>query len=150
VAEIEHLGSNGNGNGNGNGHHAEEPALPATRETETLVVKLNAAARDLVEALEGRIPAELEQRYVAGERKAYVHHLFLQRGAKAVKEMKARYAGERIVKGRVDSYIRLFERLLDAIAETEDSAVLVDACLASESGKVYLQLAQASGRVARE
>jgi hypothetical protein len=40
-----------------------------------------------------------------------------------------------------------FERLLDRIADAPRGQELVDACLASESGKVYLMLAQASGRV---
>ena len=36
---------------------------------------------------------------------------------------------------RVDSYIRLFERLLDTVAEAPKGNQLVEACLASESGK---------------
>ena len=52
-----------------------------------------------------------------------------------------------MVRGRVDAYMRLFERLLDTFAETPQGDQLVDACLASESGKLYLLLAQASGRI---
>jgi hypothetical protein len=55
-----------------------------------------------------------------------------------------------MIRGRIDAYLRLFERLLDAISESEDGAVLVDACLASESGKVYLLLGQVSGRAAKD
>jgi hypothetical protein len=133
---------------NGDAGAFSDPLEGASREAETLVTKLNAASRDLVEALEGRLPADLEQRYAAGERKAYVHHLFVKRGASFLKQTKARYANERMIRGRIDTYVRLFERLLDAIAESEDGSVLVDACLASESGKVYLLLGQIAGRVA--
>jgi hypothetical protein len=129
---------------------SDGPLEGASREAETLVAKLNAAARDLVEAMEGRLPADLESRYGTGDRKVYVHHLFLKRGASFLKQARTRYANERMVRGRIDAYLRLFERLLDAISESEDGSVLVDACLSSESGKVYLLLGQVSGREAKD
>ena len=58
-----------------------------------------------------------------------------------------RYESERLIRDRIDGYVRLFERLLDTVSETPQGEQLVDACLASESGKLYLMLAQASGRL---
>ena len=119
----------------------------APRETETLVAKLNAAARDLVEALDGTAPAELESQYAAGEGHVYTHHLYLRRGNKMLKEVASRYERERQVRGRLDAFVRLFERLLDTVSEGPRGEDMVDACLNSESGKVYLLLGQASGRL---
>jgi hypothetical protein len=138
----------------------EETKLPATRprkkadsgsitrETEALVGKLNASARDLVEAIDGKLPSDLERRYAAGEQHVYTHRLYQGRGKKMLELLVDRYENERLIRDRIDAYVRLFERLLDTVSETPQGEQLVDACLASESGKLYLMLAQASGRLA--
>jgi hypothetical protein len=64
-----------------------------------------------------------------------------------LKEVASRYERERQVRGRLDAFVRLFERLLDTVAEGPRGEDMVDACLNSESGKVYLLLGQASGRL---
>ena len=129
------------------GGNGRNKAAAPPRETETMVAKLNAAARDLVEALDGSTPSELESQYAAGEGHVYTHHLYLRRGNKMLKEVASRYERERQVRGRLDAFVRLFERLLDTVAEGPRGEDMVDACLNSESGKVYLLLGQASGRL---
>jgi hypothetical protein len=137
----------------------DDASLPATRqrkksdsgavsrETEALVGKLNSAARDLVEAIDGKLPADLERRYNNGEQHVYTHRLYQGRGKKMLELLVDRYGSERLIRGRIDGYVGLFERLLDTVSETPQGEQLVDACLASESGKLYLMLAQASGRL---
>jgi hypothetical protein len=51
------------------------------------------------------------------------------------------------MRGRVDSYIRLFERLLDTMNSAPGGEQLVEACLASESGRIYVMLAEMAGRI---
>ena len=118
-----------------------------TREAETLVRKLNAAAREIVEAIDQELPRDLEKRFSAGETEVYTNNLLEDRSRRLPKLIERRYRDERLVRGRVDAYVRLFERLLDTFAETPQGDQLVDASLASESGKLYLLLAQASGRI---
>ncbi len=118
-----------------------------TREAETIVRKLNAAARDLVEAVDQDLPRDLEKRFSGGEGDVYTRNLLEDRGRGLPKLVERRYKSEKLVRGRVDAYVRLFERLLDTFAETPQGDQLVDASLASESGKLYLLLAQASGRI---
>jgi hypothetical protein len=118
-----------------------------TRDAEALLRKLNGAARDLVEAIDNELPRDLERRFTAGEGDVYTHHLVENRGARLPRTVERRYKAERLVRGRVDAYMRLFEKMLDAFAETPQGDQLVDASLASESGKLYLLLAQASGRI---
>lgn len=134
---------------NGADRKAKAPPLSRalTHEAETLVRKLHAAARDIVEALDTDLPRDIEKRFAAGEDDVYTQNLLSDRGRRLPKLIERRYAGERLVRGRVDAYVRLFERLLDALAETPQGDRLVDASLASESGKLYLLLAQASGRI---
>lgn len=118
-----------------------------SRETEALVAKLNAASRDVYEALQGGLPKDLEKTYREGVTQVYTHRLFQGRGRKLMDQVRTGYRDERLVRQRVDGFIRLFERLLDTIAATEAGEELVDQCLASETGKVYLMLAEAAGRV---
>jgi hypothetical protein len=121
-----------------------------SRETESLMQKLNGAARDLVEAIDGSLPGELERRYGAGESHVYTHRLFEERGPMMRRSIRKRYHDEKVLRGRVDAYVRLFERLLDTVSETSQGDQLADACLASESGKLYVMLANASGRINAE
>ena len=122
-------------------------ANSVSRETESLVMKLNASARDLVEAIDGKLPADLERRFDHGEQHVYTHRLYQGRGKKMLELLTDRYQSERLMRGRIDAFARLFERLLDTVADTAQGEQLVDACLASESGKLYLMLAHASGRL---
>jgi hypothetical protein len=122
-------------------------AAGVSRETEALVMKLNASARDLVESIDGKLPADLERRFDHGEQHVYTHRLYQGRGKKMLELLTDRYQTERLIRGRIDAFARLFERLLDTVADTAQGEQLVDACLASESGKLYLMLAHASGRL---
>ncbi len=115
--------------------------------TQQLVDKLNAASRALVEAVEGKLPPELEQRYAAGEEHVYAQRLYQMRNNRLQKDVPRRYRNEKQVTNRVNTFLRLFENLLDTVADAPRGNEMIDACLASESGKVYIALAQATGRV---
>jgi hypothetical protein len=112
-----------------------------------LTRKLNGAARDIVEVIDSELPRDLEKRFTGGESSVYTHHLLHNRIGRLPRIVERRYQDERLVRVRVDAYMRLFERMLDAFAETPQGDQLVDASLASDSGKLYLLLAQASGRI---
>jgi hypothetical protein len=58
-----------------------------------------------------------------------------------------RYKQDRVLKSRITGYVRLFEKLLDTLTEMPGGAETVDAVLASQSGDVYVMLAEASGRL---
>jgi hypothetical protein len=133
---------------NGGDAKAKPKLSPSlTREAETLLRKLNSAARDIVEAVDSELPRDLEKKFTGGQSGVYTQYLLENRGARLPRIVERRYKTERLIRGRVDAYMRLFERLLDTFAETPQGDQLVDASLASESGKLYLLLAQASGRI---
>ncbi len=117
------------------------------REMEVLVDKIHASARDLVEAIDGILPRDLEKIFAGGERGVYTRRLFESRGKRPQMMIASRYGKEPLVRGRIDSYIRLFERLLDMMSSAPKGENMVEACLASESGKIYLMLAEAAGRI---
>jgi hypothetical protein len=123
-------------------------ALPdVSKEMETLGQKLNGSCRDLVEAIDGSLPRDLERKYANGERDVYTRRVFEGRGKRLERTITERYKGDRLVRGRVDSYVRLFERLLDTMSSSPKGETLVEACLASESGRIYVMLAEIAGRI---
>jgi hypothetical protein len=123
-------------------------ALPElSKDMEGLVQKLNAAARDIVEAADGGLPRDLEKRYSAGDASVYTRRLFEGRGKRLQRQLADRYGGDRLIRSRVDSFVRLFERLLDTMNAAPAGDMLVEACLASESGRIYVMLAEIAGRI---
>jgi uncharacterized protein YukE len=130
-----------------------EQAVPASRlaglarEVEIANAKLDIAARDVVEAIEGQLPRDFERRYAASEKGVYTSRLYEGRSRKLVKALESRYAEERMLRSRVQAYNRLFEKLLDSISSTEGADSLMDEVLSSEHGRVYVMLAEVAGRM---
>ena len=73
---------------------------------------------------------------------------WINRSKRTVKALTARYGEERLLRSRINGYIRLFERLLDSLADMPGGSATIDDVLASQNGEVYLMLAETSGRVA--
>jgi uncharacterized protein YukE len=126
------------------------PDVPAhvAKEVTNYTGKLHAASREIVEALDDGLPRDLEKRYNASEKGIYTQRLHDARGKRMVVALAKRYREERLLKSRVTAYIRLFEKLLDTLTEIPNGANTVDAVLSSQSGEVYMMLAEASGRIA--
>ena len=124
---------------------AAPQSLP--QDMEALIDKLNVAARDLVEAIDGSLPRDLEKRFAGGERGVYTSRLYEGRGKRLQKLLVERYGNDRQVRGRIDASIRLFEQLLDMMSAASQGDAMLEACLASESGRIYVMLAEASGRL---
>ena len=117
------------------------------REVESLTQELNGTARDIVGVLEDGLPADLEKRFSKNERHVYTQRLYEARGRRLQKTIATRYESDRSVRNQVDAYVRQFERLLDAVSEAPQGNQMVEACLMSESGKIYVMLAEACGRI---
>ena len=71
-------------------------SVPETRakglpgEIETLVDKLNATARDVIDAVEGQLPRELEASFAGGERGVYTRRLYEGRGKRLERDLATR------------------------------------------------------------
>jgi hypothetical protein len=127
-------------------------AEPATvvnlaREVDGYSAKLNAAARDVVEALDGSLPRDLEKRYASSDKSVYAHRLYEGRSRKMTKSIESRYAEERLLRSRIQAYNRLFEKLLDTLSDAKGGDDVMEQVLASEQGRIYVMLAEAAGRL---
>lgn len=118
---------------------AAQPAAP----TGGSVLRLH----DLASAIDHRTAAEVWQRYRRGERSVLDRQLYTSEGRAAFDEISQRYARNGDFRVTVDRYMGDFERLLrDAEAKDSDGR-LIQNYLTSETGRVYLILAHASGRL---
>ena len=73
--------------------------------------------------------------------------LYDGRGKRLQRAIVEQYGKDRLIRSKVDAYVRLFERLLDMMNGSNRGEALVEACLASESGRIYVMLAEAAGRI---
>jgi Apolipoprotein A1/A4/E domain len=126
---------------------ASRAPAAASRQSQAMAeafVDLDAAARAVVEVLDGTLPRDLERRYDNGESTVYTERLNEQRSRKMQAVLELRSQQERPLKNAVNAYIRVFERLLD---ELSGSGSQVDQALKSAHGLVYVLMAQAMGRM---
>ena len=117
------------------------------KEVENYTLKLHASARDLVEALDGSLPRDMEKRYNSSDKSVFTQRLYENRSRKTVKLIEGRYAEERLLRTRVQAYNRLFEKLLDTLSESSGGEAIMEQVLASEQGRIYVMLAEASGKL---
>jgi hypothetical protein len=132
-----------------------QPPMPAgesdsefQRSSLQIVETLQALAIDLDRALEQSPPPDLWQRYQAGERNVFTRRLYNISGRQLYDRIAVKYRGEAEFRENVDRFVDLFERLLASAAARDRDNILVETYLTSDTGKVYLMLAQASGRLA--
>jgi hypothetical protein len=111
------------------------------------VESLNSISVDIARALDHQAPAELWQRYKAGERNVFTRRLYTMRGQQLFDEISHKYRQDAEFRTDIDRYLSDFERLLESASDDDRDNMLVDTYLSSETGKVYLMLAHAAGRM---
>ena len=108
---------------------------------------LQSLAIDLDRALEQSPPPDLWRRYQAGERNVFTRRLYNLSGRELFDQIAAKYRSDGEFRTYVDRYVSTFEELLGAASARDRSNILVETYLTSDTGKVYLMLAQASGKL---
>lgn len=112
-----------------------------------IIETLQSLAVDLDRALEQSPPAELWQRYQQGERNVFARRLYNLQGRELYDTIAERFSREPEFRDDVQRFIRLFEKLMLHASERDRDNILVETYLTSDTGKVYLMLAQASGHL---
>jgi hypothetical protein len=119
---------------------AEKRNEPASQRT----LSMDAIAR----AIDHGTAAELWQRYKSGERGFIDRSIYTLDGRATFDEIRQRYSRNPEFRDTVNRYLTDFERLLKEAEKREPGGRLVQNYLTSETGRVYLLLAHASGRLA--
>ncbi len=106
-------------------------------------INMDAIAR----AIDHKTAAQLWRRYQSGERGFFNRNLYTPEGQATFDEIHRRYDVDRNFRETVDRYLVDFERLLREADQRDPGGRLVQNYLTSETGRVYLLLAHASGRL---
>ena len=101
----------------------------------------------IASALDADTAAAIWSRYRAGQRGIMVRSIYSADGRNTFDEVSRRYAGEPSFRATVDTFLGDFERLLQESELRDASGRTVESHLASASGRTYLFLAHAAGRL---
>jgi hypothetical protein len=102
---------------------------------------------EIARAIDYRGAADVWQRLRSGERGVLGRHIYSAEGQATFDEVLRRYDREADFRMTVDRYINDFERLLGEAEASDPQGNMLQNYLTSESGRVYLLLAHASGRL---
>ena len=124
-----------------------KPTQPATTAAGTGPLgglKLN----DIAKALDQQTATRAWERYQRGDKAAFNRSLYSQEGAKTFDQIQNRYSNDPAFRETVNRYVSDFEKLLLQAAEKDRSGEILRTYLSSETGRVYMMLAHAAGRLA--
>jgi len=102
---------------------------------------------ELSRAIDNRTAADVWYRMRAGERGVLGRHIYTYEGQATFDEVSSRYDRDSEFRNTVDRYIGDFERLLAEAEQSDPAGHMLQNYLTSETGRVYLLLAHASGRL---
>jgi len=102
---------------------------------------------ELSRAIDHRTAAEVWHRMRAGEQGVLGRHIYTYDGQATFEEISGRYDREGEFRNTVDRYIGDFERLLGEAEQSDPTGHMLQNYLTSETGRVYLLLSHASGRL---
>jgi hypothetical protein len=102
---------------------------------------------EIARAIDYRTATEFWQRFRAGDRSVLGRQIYNPDGQGTFDEIARRYGQENEFRLTVDRYIADFERLLGEAEARDPAGSMLQNYLTSESGRVYLLLAHASGRL---
>ena len=102
---------------------------------------------EIARAMDHRTAAEVWQRFRAGEQGVLGRHLYSLDGQATFDEISRRYGRDGDFRATVDRYIGDFERLLHEAEQNDPEGRMLQNYMTSETGRVYLLLAHASGRL---
>jgi hypothetical protein len=103
--------------------------------------------KDIANAVEENIAADVWRRYHKGERNILNRGIYNRDGQATFDQVKRRYESDSTFRHIVDRYLADFERMLQDASKADPKGRTVQTHLTSETGRIYLVLGHASGRL---
>jgi hypothetical protein len=128
------------------GRQSAPPAAPAPADNASAGsgdLRLN----DIASAIDQSTASNIWQRFRDGERGIFSRQLYNSQGQATFDEITGRYQRDPAFQSTVERYIGDFEKLLSDAERKGQNAQVIQNHLSSETGRVYLMLAHASGRL---
>jgi hypothetical protein len=123
-----------------------EQAVSSSTEAASSGDALDSISMDIARIINGDAAFKAWERQEAGERHVFSRRIYSSQGQQTFDEIRRKYHRDHDFKETVDRYVGEFERLLTEVAKDAQAQKLRRTYLGSETGKVYLMLAHASGR----
>ena len=108
---------------------------------------LEALSGDIARLVDNDAAIELWERWRAGETGAISRRLYTSAGQQTFDDIRRRYRAEPAFRDSVNRYVQEFERLLAKIGQSDRDGAQARTAILSDSGKVYIMLAHAAGRL---
>ncbi|GBF28220.1 hypothetical protein MnTg02_03284 [bacterium MnTg02] len=139
--------SEGDGSRRAASRPQRRPAGSGRAQTRKSLTQKSLSMDAIARAIDHNKAAELWQRYKSGERGFIDRNVYTHDGRTTFDEIHQRYDRNPDFRDTVDRYLSDFEHLLKEAEKREPDGQLVQNYLTSETGRVYLLLAHASGRL---
>ncbi|MBT5072383.1 MAG: hypothetical protein HOM63_01495 [Kordiimonadaceae bacterium] len=111
-----------------------------------IMEKLQAQSIDISQYLEGEVPKDLWDNYIAGDKNIFIRKIKKYIGKKTSSQIRDHYKQDSDFRKNVDSFVQIFEELLATFTESTET-VYSETLITSDIGKVYFALAEATGRL---
>ena len=111
-----------------------------------IMEKLQSRSIDISQYLEGDIPQDLWDNYIAGDKNIFIRKIKKFIGKKTVSQIREYYKQNSDFRKNVDGFVQIFEELLATFNESTET-VFSETLITSDIGKVYFALAEATGRL---
>ncbi len=103
--------------------------------------------KDIANAVEDNVASDVWRRYHKGERNILNRGIYGRDGQATFDQVKHRYESNSTFRHIVDRYLADFERMLQDASKADPKGRTVQTHLTSETGRIYLVLGHASGRL---
>ncbi|WP_088348208.1 MULTISPECIES: hypothetical protein [Rhodomicrobium] len=103
--------------------------------------------KDIASAVDEQVAAEVWMRYNKGERHIISRSIYNREGQATFEQVQRRYENDTTFRHIVDRYLADFERMLQDASKADPKGRTVQTHLTSETGRIYLVLGHASGRL---
>ena len=108
---------------------------------------LDSITSDIARLVDGAAAAEVWERWRQGDTGSMTRRLYTAAGQQAFEDIRRRIRSEPAFRESVSRYVQEFERLLAKIGQNDRDGQQSRAAMLSDSGKVYMMLAHAAGRL---
>jgi hypothetical protein len=108
---------------------------------------LESISLDIARLVDTDAASEMWERWRAGDTTAVSRRLYTAPGQQTFEDLRRRYRSDPGFRDSVDRYVKEFERLLAKIGQNDRDGSQSRVAMLSDSGKVYVMLAHASGRL---
>jgi hypothetical protein len=105
--------------------------------------------KDIASAVDEDVAVEVWRRFNQGEHGVISRNIYNHEGQKTFEQVKRRYENDTTFRHIVDRYLTDFERMLQDAKKADPKGRTMHTHLVSETGRIYLVLGHASGRLFR-